>query len=234
MRPSVKRADCIITISESTATDLRAIYPDCGDKITVIHPASQILELETDLTVASNIGEPFILFVGTLETRKNLIGLLNAYRRLPSEIQDQYMLVIAGGKGWGSLDLDKNISEMELEGRVTQTGYIPDKQLVGLYKEAQLLVMPSFYEGFGLPILEAMSVGTPVITSNVSSMPEIAGDAAITVDPYDSREIAEAIVELLKNATRRKELIAKGYERCKMFSWKSAASKLIQIFEETV
>ncbi|MCX5748941.1 MAG: glycosyltransferase family 1 protein [Candidatus Saganbacteria bacterium] len=173
---------------------------------------------------------PYILFVGPVEERKNISGVLEAYSQLKYESPPD--LVIAGDKRWLKEDLNDKIKRLELSGTVKYLGYVPKKELPALYSGAQLLVWPSLYEGFGLPVLEAMSCGTPVITSDASSMPEVAGDAAVLVNPYNIDGIADAIRGLLSNKERRLALSQKGLARAKLFSAKKMASDTLELYRK--
>jgi len=140
---------------------------------------------------------------------------------------------LAGGKGWQDEELLGEIEKAQKQGdKIIQTGYVPEEDLPALYSGASLFLFPSFYEGFGIPILEAMACGVPVITSNVSSMPEVAGDAAILVNPKSPEEIKEAIIKILGDEDLKKEMIQKGFKQIKKFSWEESAKKLVKAFEK--
>jgi glycosyltransferase involved in cell wall biosynthesis len=169
--------------------------------------------------------------VGTLEPRKNLTTLLHAYAMLRAEgcVKD-LKLVVAGRTGWLYAEIFDTVKTLALEEEVIFTGFVVDEHLPALYRGAQLLVFPSLYEGFGLPILEAMASGVPVITSTTASMPEVAGDAAILVDPYAPRAIAEGVARVLAEDRLREALIQKGLARAQGFTWDSVAQKTLELY----
>ena len=180
------------------------------------------------------IDSPYFLFVGTLEPRKNLKRLLKAYSLLDTNIRNLAQLVIAGGKGWGRVDLAGSVKELGLEDRVVLTGYVNETQLATLYAHARFLAMPSIYEGFGLPVIEAMSFGVPVLTSNQSSLPEVAGDACVLVDPFDVASITTGLSSLLGNERYRDLLACSAVSNAKRFTWQNAANQMWTVFEEAV
>ena len=141
-------------------------------------------------------------------------------------------MIIVGGKGWGEDDINSVVKQLDIEKYVQILGYLSDKELTSVYQEASMLIMPSLYEGFGLPLLEAMSVGVPVVTSNTSSMPEIVGDAAVLVDPYNVDSIKKGIEKVLTDSKLRSKLSDAGYEQSKLFSWEKAAKETLLAFEE--
>lgn len=238
MRPSLKRADRIVAISHATARDIVAFQPETAGRIEIIHPG--LTELPPPggrpLTPVDSEGnaERYALFVGTLEPRKNLVRLLEAFASLtPSRIAN-LKLVIAGGQGWQLGNLSTLIAKLDIEKRVILTGYVSDSELSQLYSGAEFLLIPSLYEGFGLPIIEAQSFGVPAITANGSSMPEVAGDAALYVDPDDTAGIAHAILRLASDAELRTELIDRCKCNAKRFSWVSAAHRMTASSQPTI
>jgi len=180
---------------------------------------------------ASPLGN-YILFVGSIEPRKNLLGLLKAYLLLPEYVKKDFQLLLIGYKGWGNQEIVERMDQ--LKGRVHYLGYLNDEELANLYRGASCLVLPSFYEGFGLPPLEAMACGCPVIVSNVASLPEVCGDAGYYVDPYRVESIAEGIYQVLTDESLRQSFIQKGLERAKLFSWEKSAKEHLKVFEEVV
>ncbi len=176
----------------------------------------------------------YILYVGTLEPRKNIISLLQAYARLPELLKKDYPLVLAGGAGWLIENLDVEIQNLGLRTNIIKTGYVPKEDLPSLYSGATIFVYPSLYEGFGLPPLEAMACGAPVITSNVSSLPEVVGDAGVQVHPEDVEKMAVEMEALFTNAPRRRLLSTMGLERSKHFTWEKCASKTIEVYDRVV
>ncbi|GAI15126.1 unnamed protein product, partial [marine sediment metagenome] len=176
---------------------------------------------------------PYILWVGRMYHHKNLTRLLYAYNKLIKTYQGiKHQLVLCGMKGWGYPSFVKTIENLDLKDKVIFKGYVPDDVLKSIYANANLFVFPSLTEGFGFPILEAMSCRVPVITSNYGGMAEIAGDAALLVDPYDVDEIAEAIYRVLTDENLRKDLIKKGLERVSQFSWEKTARETLAVYKK--
>ena len=234
---TIKSADKIISISHHTKQDLIKYFKITEDKIKVIHLAANenykpLNEKEIiNIKQKYNLNYSFILYVGTLEPRKNIPTLLKALYKLKKQ-GIKHKLVITGKKGWKYKSIFETIDKLNLQKDVIFTGYVPDEDLPALYNAADLFVYPSLYEGFGLPPLEAMACGTPVITSNTSSLPEVVGDAGIMVNPYDVDELANKIYEVLTNDGLREELSKKGLERAKLFSWKKCAEEHLKVYEE--
>ena len=174
------------------------------------------------------------MFVGTLEPRKNLAGLIEAYSRLPEELKNCALLAIVGGKGWGGVDVAAVAEKFDVQDRIWVLGYVSDEQLATLYEHAMFLAMPSFYEGFGLPLLEAMSRGTPVLTSNFASMPEVAGDAGLLVDPHDIDSITRALRTFLGDETFVRNLGLRAIINAQRFSWELTAQQTLHVIEDAV
>lgn len=239
MQISSKRADRIIAISESTGKDLLHLLGVTPDKIhTVLLAADDNFRPIGDCVKVGKIcrryglqpGE-FFLYVGTLEPRKNVPALLHAYKDLlDSGIQER--LVIVGKKGWMFENIFATMQILGLENKVIFTGYVPDEDLPYLYNGARLFVYPSLYEGFGLPVLEAMACGTPVVTSNVSSMPEIVGDAGLLVNPHEHSQLAQAIECLIMDDDLHQSLKERGLERAAQFSWEKTAQETLKIYSQ--
>ena len=238
---SVKRADLIIAVSEHTKQDIIKILKVPEEKIKVIYEGAEerFYKSHSPYLIKSfikknNLPEKFILFVGTLEPRKNLKGLLKAYSIYSKRTDKPLKLVLTGMKGWLYNDVFELIETLNLKDNVIFTGYLSDDEMPYLYNAASLFVYPSFYEGFGLPVVEAMACGTPVIASNVSSLPEVLGNAGILIDPNNIEEIALAIQNILEDDKFRHELIEKGLTRAKDFSWDKAAQETIKIYKECI
>lgn len=236
---SIRKAERIIAVSDFTGSELKQIFNIPDGKISVVHngvsksfsphlKSSRIQEIKKKYAIDEN----FILFVGTIEPRKNLPRLVRAYDKLLKGSNIGQKLVIIGAKGWLYKETFKTVQELGLNRRVIFLGYIPEYKLPYFYNLADLFVYPSLYEGFGLPPLEAMACGTAVISSNTSSLPEVVGDAAILVDPYNVDEIAEVMYSVLSNEGLRKKLEEKGLKRAKMFPWEKTAQKTLQVYEE--
>jgi len=230
----LRAADAVIAVSECTKRDAIRFYGIPEEKITVIYegvnPRFRPASPETIAAVRAryNLPEHFILYVGTIEPRKNLTALLEAFHYLLAT--HDLRLVIVGKKGWLYEGFFRRLRELGLEDRVIFTGYVPDEDLPAIYSAADLFVFPSLYEGFGLPVLEAMACGVPVICSNTSSLPEVAGDAALLVDPADVWALAGAMEQALTDEHLRSELMAKGLERARWFTWEKAAAKTLEVY----
>ncbi|HUV05756.1 MAG TPA: glycosyltransferase family 1 protein, partial [Armatimonadota bacterium] len=237
-RRAVKKADAIIAISESTKRDIVELLGAPEHKIYTtllgVDPPYRPVSDERKERVAREhgLGHSTILYLGTLEPRKNIPALLAAFSqaRKSSPAKD-CTLVLAGGKGWFFNQTFKLVEDLGLKESVRFTGYVPAEDLPALYSAATVFVYPSLHEGFGLPPLEAMACGTPVITSNASSLPEVVGDAGIMVDPYNVEELAGAILRVLCDPDLRQEMSAKGLERAKKFSWEETARQTLKVYE---
>ena len=173
-----------------------------------------------------------MLFVGNIEPRKNLTRLVEAYALLLRRSHYRGPLILAGGQGWRNSEIFRCVEELELEKHVKFLGYVPDDVMPALMSGAEIFIYPSLYEGFGLPPLEAMACGTPVITSNVSSLPEVVGDAALMVDPHDVVALADAMHRVLTDRELREEMRRRGLERANEFSWEETARQTLRVYEE--
>jgi glycosyltransferase involved in cell wall biosynthesis len=229
----IKKADCIITISkyvEKEALEMLKIR-DC--RIVTIYPGfNDIFEANEYEEIGNGFSEKYILFVGSIEPRKNLVKLLKAYLSLPEYIKKNFKLLLVGFRGWENKEIIELLNKSK--GAVNYLGYVKNEKLAELYRKASCFVYPSLYEGFGLPPLEAMACGCPVVVSNVSSLPEVCGDAAYYVDPTDTESIAGGIEKVLRDEELRQNMIEKGLERAKLFSWEKAAKEHLKVFEEVV
>lgn len=240
---SIKKAKKIITISQASKDDIIRLYGIEPDKIAVIYPGiKQTASLTphiypmNELKTKYNISDNFLLFVGTLQPRKNIVRIIEAFamlkkRKTENDEQD-LQLVIIGRRGWHYDEILAAPAKYGLKDSVKFLDFVPDEDLVLFYQHAQVFVWPSLYEGFGLPVLEAMKFGCPVITSNVSSLPEAGGDAALYVDPENVEEIKNAIEKVMTDTKLREEMIAKGKKQVGKFSWEKAARETLQIVEE--
>jgi glycosyltransferase involved in cell wall biosynthesis len=236
---AIHHADKIIAISESTKRDLIQYCSINPSKISVVYRSydsnryRQLSDISDINTIKKTYGlQEYILYVGTLEPRKNIIRLIKAYNVLKHSMHINYKLVICGAKGWMYNNIFKLVYELGFVDDVIFTGYISDDEIPILMNGACLLIYPSLYEGFGRPPLEAMACGTPVIVSNISSMPEVVGDAGALVDPTDVDDIANTILAILTNDKIRKEMAEKGLERAKLFSTEKMIQNTINIFNE--
>jgi glycosyltransferase involved in cell wall biosynthesis len=222
----------------ATKCDLIERYGTEPDKITVVYPGydeatfQPVRDEEVIEAVKARYGiaGDYILFVGTLQPRKNLIRLVKAFADCRSPIAD-CRLVIAGKKGWLYQEIFRRVEELGLEKKVVFTGYVPEGDLPALLSGAHLFVFPSLYEGFGLPVLEAMACGTPVVCSNASSLPEVAGDAALMVDPLDVEGLATAMERVLSDEELRAELTERGFKQARKFSWERCARETLAVLE---
>ncbi|OQA03264.1 MAG: D-inositol 3-phosphate glycosyltransferase [bacterium ADurb.Bin400] len=234
LNTAIKHASKLICVSESTRKDLIKFCNVTTDKTTVIHLAhDNKLFRHSSTKPARSKEKPYVLFVGRLESRKNVVGIIKAFARFKKTTNLPHKLVLVGKPGHG---YDKIENEIVASGNIRDdivvTGYVSNSELANLYSGADAFVFPTLYEGFGIPILEAMASGTPVITSTTSSMPEVAGDAAVLVDPTNISDITDALNKLLTNPALKKAYVAKGLERAQQFSWDSSASKLLSIINE--
>jgi glycosyltransferase involved in cell wall biosynthesis len=175
----------------------------------------------------------FLLFVGTIKPNKNLPRILDAFAELRRK-GFKHQMVIVGQWGWSYEPVKKRLEDPELKSSVLHFGFVPDEHLPLFYSACTAMVSPSLYEGFGLPVLEAMACGAPVITSNVSSLPEVTGDAAILVDPFSVEEISHAMERVLRDEGLRNEMSQKGLERSKKFSWDKVAKETMAVYEKVI
>tara|TARA_R110000751_G_scaffold307890_2_gene433869 strand:- start:1748 stop:2863 length:1116 start_codon:yes stop_codon:yes gene_type:complete len=234
---AMARANAIIAVSQSTRQDIIERYPHYERKIHVICPGVATLAGNPNETAAEFSNRPtgdFALFVGTLEPRKNLAGLLQALAGLKSKGLLTGKLRIVGGQGWRHASLEGMIRAHNLQDRVTAMGFVSDETLDSLYRQAHFLIMPSLYEGFGLPIIEANHYGIPVLTSNISSMPEAAGNAGLLVDPLDSDDIAKKWQSLWNDERLYADLAAKARLNAARFSWQESAARMETLFEQLI
>lgn len=234
-----RKTDHIIAVSEATKHDCIKMLGVPEKKITVIHEAANPIyqplpkdEARQVVKAKYQLDQDFILFVGTIEPRKNLPGLLQAYRRLRDNYKREEILVLRGSKGWLWEEVYETVARLNLEKHVAFLGRVPSEDLVYLYNAAGLLVHPSFYEGFGLTPLEAMTCGVPVVASNISSLPEVVGDAALLIDPHDIDGLTVAIWRVLTEEELRKDLVCKGLKRAQKFSWQEAARKTLEVYHK--
>jgi len=232
IRSSCRWAKKIIAVSENTKKDLIALYEVPEGKIEVIyngHEDKFKVQSSKFKGLESLRDEKYLLFIGRLEERKNICGIIEALEILKEKYDLPHKLVLAGSFGYGEKEIRNKIENSKYKEEIILAGYIKDEEKWDLLKRAGVFLFPTFYEGFGLPILEAQSVGTPVITSSISSMPEVAGDGAILVDPKNSEEIAEAAYKLITDKELGDDIIKKGLENVKRFSWEKCAKEIKDI-----
>lgn len=228
---AVRRATTLVANSNATRADLVARFPRAAGKSAVTQLAADAAFAADGPPVAARYGleKPYVLALGTLEPRKNLPRLIEAFAGLPRELRDAHELVLVGGSGWATGEIDASIARhREL---VRPLGHVPDADLPGLYREATVFAYPSLFEGFGLPVLEAMTAGTAVVTSSVSSMPEVGGDAVRYADPRDVASIRAALEALLRDPAERVRLTAAARERARSFSWERTARETLALVE---
>ena len=231
-------ADMIVSVSEYSRRHFLEIFPHFPpERIDVVHEGSRFSrkpDLARPASLSRLTSGEFWLTVGTLEPRKNQLRLLRAYARLKSSLPKTFPLVMAGGRGWLMEDIHRTVADLELAEAVIMPGYLDDPALQWLYQNCYAMVYPSLFEGFGLPVLEAMSLGAPVISSNVTSIPEIAGDAGILVDPLAEEEILRAMLRLSGEHGLRESLIELGRKQAKRFSWETAARVLLKCYRACI
>lgn len=236
---AARRADRIVTISEYSRNEISRHF---GIAETLIHVVPLGVDQRWIRTIAPGhlaeiarrlqLPENFFLFVGTLQPRKNVKRLIDAYCALPPSIRDDCELIVVGRAGWECAEEVAALSAGLCGGRVRWLKHLPDEDLVAVTKLASALVFPSLYEGFGLPVIEAFAAGTPVITSNTSALPEVAGDAALLVDPLDVTALSQAMQSLLDNTELADSLRARGRERVKAYTWERTAEETALIYHE--
>jgi len=239
IKMSTRRSNIIIAGSNNSKKDIVSILKLPEDKVKVIYisvdkeykPINDRNKMNL-VKKKYKINGKFIIHVGSLKATKNIPRLIEAYSGLPVVILKKYLLVITGKKGWKYEEIHTAIKRLRLENNIIFTGFVDDNDLPLLINAASLLAFPSLYEGFGIPPLEAMACGTPVIASNASSIPEVVGDAALLFDPYNVEEITEAMYRALTDEQLRNKLRKRGFERVKQFSWEKAARETLKLYEE--
>ncbi len=236
MPKAVQMADLIMVDSHSTASDLLRTLPNSEAKIRVVHlGASQFATVDSELELRNlGVAQPYFLFVGTFEPRKNLARLLEAYSQLPESIRQTTKMVLVGQNGWGGIHIPDLVKQYNIQDHVKVFGYVSDQQLAALYQKARALCLPSLHEGFGLPIVEAFQYGTPVLTSNTSSMLEVAADAAVLIDPFNIQTIRDGLLELCNNEVTYATLSQKAKERASKFTWQQTATEVHSVLEEAI
>jgi len=238
-RKEANTPEYIITDSESSRNDLISLYKVPKDKTTVIYPAcgKEFKPITSKKKLAKvrdkyDLPEKFILQLGNIEPRKNHLATIHAFEKLKKEYNKDVRLVIAGKKAWRFRQVEKALFQPDSKDDIILTGYIDEKDKPALLSLAEVFVYPSFYEGFGIPVLEALACGTPVVASNNSSLSEVIGNAGFMVDAYKISELTLAIKELLEDKDLRKTLIERGFKQASKFSWKEGARQLLKVFEE--
>lgn len=241
VRRTARRAAKIATVSEYSRQDILRTYKLPPEKITVTYNGIEphFTEQTESVTEAKDVRQrfgierDFLLAVGSLQPRKNLVRLIRVYSQLRSENPDfAPQLVIVGRKLWLADEIFAEIRQQRWADDVILTGYVPDQDLPKLYRAATAFVYPSLFEGFGLPPLEAMACGTPVVTSNVSSLPEVTGEAALLIDPKNESDLAAALLRITSDQNLRTQLQERGIEQAKKFTWRTAAETTLQLYRE--
>lgn len=238
---AISRAAKIIVVSEFVGREVIEMFRVDPARVRPIHhgvspeyrprPAAETASCLAKYGVKRG---QYIFTVGTLEPRKNLIQAIDAHSRLPEAARRRAPLVVAGAKGWITAELEAKLDAAEKRGDVRWLGYVPAEDLPLLYSAARFLVYPSIYEGFGFPVLEAMASGIPVITSNQASLPEVAGDAAIMVDPRDGEALGAAMLRLIEDVLEARRRIELGFAQSARFTWRACAQKTIAVYREAL
>ena len=235
----IDSCDGLITVSEYSKQDIMRFFPSFNPERIFVTPLAtnfNFCQLNKDvckklLSEKYNINSKFILYMGGFSDRKNVSSLIEAYSKIRSSLTEDVKLIILGSYRDKSQKLVTMCSDLNIEDHVIFAGFIPEEHVSSFYNACEVFVYPSFYEGFGLPPLEAMSCGTPVICSNTTSIPEVVGDCCIPIDPYKIDSISDAICKILKDDNLRNTLSQKGLERAKLFSWKDTAKKTLEAYE---
>lgn len=236
---SVERADVVVTVSHEVSRTLVKHFQTPAEKLTVIPNAvtPHFRRITDPILLGATqhkfgLKYPLVLGVGTLEPRKNHSGLIQAFHQAQQKKDGPAMLAIAGGEGWLYEETRQLVTDLKLDKKVRFLGRVTAHELITLYSMADIFAFPSFFEGFGIPPLEAMACGTPVITSNTSSLPEVVGDAALLVDPHDTEALAAAMTRLLADEALREELRQKGYQQAAHYTWANAARKMLTVYNK--
>lgn len=234
---SIKRAERIIADSQNTKNDIIELFPEAENKIRVIYPGKPDFKRVDDIKLIEDIKRKYciqgkyILGVCTIEPRKNIKRLVQACELLFQDFQD-IILVLVGKQGWLYDDIFTEIKDSSIRDRIVTTGYVQQQDLPYIYSGAEVFAYPSLYEGFGLPPLEALCCGVPVVVSNTSSLPEVVGDAGLYCDPYSVESIKDGISNILKDKVLKNKLSRKGIMRAEMFSWRDTAKKVVEVYRE--
>jgi glycosyltransferase involved in cell wall biosynthesis len=237
---STRRAARVIAVSESTRRDVVALCGVASERVIAVPNGVSEAFCPADAAAVAEfrrrrgLPERFILFLGTLEPRKNLVRLLDAYAAWRRASREPVVLVIAGGKGWFYETVFAHVARLGLEDSVLFPGFVPADELPWWYRAAELFVYPSLFEGFGLPVLEAMACGTPTITARASSLPEVAGDAALLVDPEDTGELTDAIARTLSEPMLADELRVAGPRQASRFTWARTAAATAGVYRDVL
>lgn len=229
IKASCRWAEKIISVSENTKKDLITLYKVPANKIEVVHEGHSPQTTTHNPQLAEKDFRSYLLFIGRLEVRKNIKGIIKAFEILKEKYGVLHQLVLAGKPGYDYQNIKGQILSSKYRNEIAEIGFVSEEKKNELLHDADVFLFPSFYEGFGLPILEAQSAGVPVVTSNGSSMPEVAGKGAILVDPGSAEEIAEAVYGLISDKALRDDIIKRGRENLERFSWSECGVKIAKI-----
>ena len=239
---AMKKSKKVFTVSKDSKNTIEATFKSAKEKIVVTSESisekyqrlDRVKEIE-EVKTRFNTGDIYLLSVCSLEPRKNIPRLLEAFSKISNiEEYKELKLILVGRKAWGNNIINTKIEQLNLEKKVVITDYVSDEDLLYLYNGAYCFIYPSLYEGFGLPVLEAMACGIPVVTSNNSSIPEVAGDAAILIDPTNEDEIATGICKVLGDTVLREKMISSGYSRVNEFSWEKIIKNMLSQYKDTI
>lgn len=237
---SINKAEQIIADSIHTKNDILQLFDVPEEKINVVYLAAdkrfqkQSVQQIQSVRKKYNLAQEYLLYIGTLEPKKNLVTLIDVYHTLKTGYSVQEKLVIVGAKGWKFNPIFEKVQQLQLENDIIFMGYIADEDLPAIYSGATVFTFPSLYEGFGIPLLEAMQCEVPVVAANTSCIPEVVGDAAILADPYDIEKWAESIYQIISDHSLKEELIAKGLEQASKFSWEKVAKETLAVYEKAL
>lgn len=230
---SCKVASTVVCVSENTKRDVMSFYGVLEEKIHVVYEGyeRQSANNHQQITIsdqqsAKSLEKPYLLFIGRLEERKNIVRIIEAFEILKEKYQMPHELVLAGKPGYGYARIKQQITKSKYQSAIIEKGYVTEEEKWSLLQNADVFLFPTLYEGFGIPVLEAQSVGVSVVTSNISSLPEVAGDGAVFVDPVSAENMAEGVQKLLSDESLRNAIISKGRENIKRFSWEGCAKSL--------
>lgn len=237
---SARKSAHVLTVSEYSKKQIVETYGIPEEKVTVtyngvsdqFHKIDSDTELDNTLQRFALKDEPFILAVGNLQPRKNIERLIRVYCQLRKAEKIQQKLVLVGKLDYRGHAIEQQIIDSGMQNHITTTGYVSDDELIALYNRADFFVYPSYYEGFGLPVIEAMACGTAVITSRVSSIPEVGGEAAMYIDPHSDNDLEQQILKIANDANLRNNLIEQGLTQAKKFNWETTAKQTINILEK--
>ena len=235
MEKSVARADRILTISDFSKSEIIELLHVPEEKISIV-PCAAPLKCKGSafdaLREKYGVIKPYFLFVSTIEPRKNIVRLLRAFDLVRKRTNQPYQIVLAGGNGWNNDEIYREVDNLSAKKDVVFTGFITEEEKISFYENAECLVFPSVYEGFGIPPLEAMQCGCPVVCADAASLPEVVGNAAALVDPYSIESIAGGMLQVISDRQLKDELVCNGYKQAKKFSWDKSAEKLKEICKE--